>query len=171
MTYPPVQIVDADDNVIGAMYFTQASAEGKIMRITRVILTNTKGEVLLQKRSQHVRVPGRWNESAAGVVDEDDGDYLTAAYREAKEELGVEIAQLSEAAHFYREEAIDGQLLKRFHTVFTGQHEGPFNPDAHEVAELKWVSPADLQAWVERAPDDFLPSTITALANTGIIKA
>ena len=67
-TYPDSTIVDDDDQVIGQMQLPEAMEKGIKLRVGRVMVENSKGEILLQQRGKHVLSPLKWNDAAAGHV-------------------------------------------------------------------------------------------------------
>ena len=66
---PKIVFVDKNDNVIGSGTREEALQKGIIRRIVRIFLFNSKGELLIQKRSSNVRLPGKWVQSVGGHVD------------------------------------------------------------------------------------------------------
>lgn len=169
-----VEFVDEADKVIGAGPVAQAWEDGTRHRIVRIFVVNQKGEVLLARRGVTLRsLPGRWNESAAGHVDEGE-DYADAAPRELQEELGVSDVPLKEIAYFKSEETDEPDKKKnRWTKVYAVRSDGPFIPDPIEVAETKWVSPKALSAWIDRAPNDFTEGCILGfreLVKSGEVK-
>lgn len=85
-------LVDEDDNEIGFRERLDTRPED-IYRISGLWLTNSKGEVLLSKRS-HLKQknPGKWSCAAAGHVDEGE-TYLDNIIKEAQEELGLVLTE------------------------------------------------------------------------------
>jgi isopentenyldiphosphate isomerase len=155
MAYPPVVIVDEQDNAVGEAPLQEALAKGLIHRVVFVILENTQGEVLLQRRSAHMRLfPGCWDISAGGHVD-DGHSYIEAARIEVAEELGIE-AQLGleEVAHFYTEQPYPDQpVVRRFVKVYRIRFdELPHTLEAQEVSEVRWFSKDDLAKLVSDDP-------------------
>jgi len=66
-----ITFVDENDQVIGSGTKQEAWQKGIIHRIVRIFLFNFKGELLIQKRADNISsLPGRWDQSAAGHVDE-----------------------------------------------------------------------------------------------------
>ncbi|MBY0539451.1 NUDIX domain-containing protein [Patescibacteria group bacterium] len=147
--------VDVDDNVIGAGSRPDAVEKGIIHRISRVFIFNSKGEMLIQKRSSHVSsFPNRWDDSAAGHVDEGE-EYLEAAVRELKEEVGIENVTLKEIGKHYSEITEETPTRKRFNMVYEGRYDGPIQFDPGEVSDVRWISMSDLQDWIKKQPSDF----------------
>ena len=150
-----ITFVDANDNVIGYGARTEAIEKGIAHRIARVFLFNSKGELLIQKRSaKHASLPNRWDQSAAGHVDEGE-TYEQAAYRELKEEVGVIGVPLSKVAKYYTEETDEAKTKKRFQELWLGHYDGEVQIDNHEVTNSRWIQPADLRKWMQEKPDDF----------------
>lgn len=83
-------IVDEHDQVIGQA--ARSACHGNpalVHRVAHVLVFNSRGELLLQKRSPHKDIqPGRWDTSVGGHLDPGEG-YLQAAVREMEEELGI----------------------------------------------------------------------------------
>lgn len=150
---PKITFVDGNDNVIGAGTKEEAYKKRMGRRLARIFLYNSKGELLIQKRSEKVSRPGKWDHSAAGHVDEGE-DYKTAAYRELKEELGVTGVELKEIIKL-KMESPEIKELWHFSMLYTGSYEGTFVLNENEVAEVKWIMPKDLMVWIEREPDAF----------------
>lgn len=150
-------IVDNQDLVIGSAPRSVVHAEGHLHRATHMWLHNAKGEVLIQLRS-HLkdRHPNTWDSSACGHVDSGE-DYLTAATREVCEELGLEACPpLQEIAYCSDTRELDQEFVK----VYRGNCEGPFQPKADEVDEVRWIQPEALAAWMKEEPSLFAPSFI-----------
>ena len=81
-----IAIVDENDHIIGAAERSEVRAKGLRCRIARVFLINSDGKILLTRRSENQNdMPGAWDQSVGGHVDEGE-DYLAAAQRETFEE-------------------------------------------------------------------------------------
>lgn len=149
-----IAYVDRSDNVIGSGTRKDALANGVMHRVARVILLNSRGEMLIQKRSAHISLPNLWDQSAAGHVDAGE-EYADAAVRELAEETGVSSASLTEVSKYYSEEDIHGQIAKRFSTIFVGHYDGPVQPNPEEVSESRWVPLNELRTWMHERPEAF----------------
>jgi len=156
MKHPPILFVDQDNKPIGKGSVLEAIDANIAMRVMRILLINTKGEVLVQRRSEHIFKPLLWNETATGHVDAQESNYETAL-RELEEEVGVSGVELSEIETWYFEEPWgDNQVKKGFHTLYTGHYDGPCEANPHEVKELRWISIPELRVWLESSPQDFV---------------
>lgn len=150
-----IAFVDENDNVIGAGTKQEATQNGIIHRVVRVFLTNSKGEILLQKRAEHIIAsPGKWDHSVGGHVDEGE-TYDEAVKREMHEEIGVRNVPLVEVAKYYRDETDGGRVKKRFNVLYTGAYDGAINFDPDEVQDVQWIAPVELEAWMAERPQDF----------------
>src|SRR3989344_7854680 len=142
-----IVFVDKDDNIIGSGTGDEAREKSIIYRIIRIFLFNTKGELLIQKRSKKVPSPEKWDQSVGGHVDEGES-YLEATMRELDEELGIKDIPLQEIANFYQEE-IDGvETMKRFNTLYLGDYAGEINFNPEETSEVRWITLDALATWM-----------------------
>lgn len=159
-----IAFVDGDDNVIGSGTKEQAWADGNIHRIARLFVFNSKGELLIHKRSDKLaNLPGKWDQSAAGHVD-DGEDYLEAAKRELMEEVGIGGVELVEVGKFYQDEIDeDGKVKKRFNMLYEAEYDGEVNFDDGEVSEVRWINMDELKQWIEKKPKDLTQGFIDSV--------
>lgn len=160
--------VDKDDNVIGFGSREDALRKGIVHRVVRIYLFNFKGELLIQKRSKSVSSPEKWDQSAAGHVDEGE-DYAFAAYRETKEEIGVTNVELTEIGKFYTEEFGEKGTIRRFNTIYKGVYDGEIKFN-EEVSEVKWIKPSLLEEWMLKSPKNFSGSFIKISNLIGLVQ-
>jgi len=153
--------VDNEDNIIGYGPRSEAIEKGLAHRIARVFVFNSRGELLIQKRSPNVKLAGKWDQSAAGHVVEGE-EYATAAVREADEEIGLKDVHLSEIGKFYTEEVDENIMKKRFNTLYIAKYDGQLLQDNVEVSEIKWIEPNELKDWMNKNPTDFTQGFIQA---------
>lgn len=161
-----ITFVDKDDNIIGAGSKEEAWKNGIIHRIARIFLFNSKGELLITKRADNLSsLPGRWDQSAAGHVDEGE-DYLTAAKRELEEEVGVKNIELEEKGKFFTDATDEtGKIKKRFSMLYIGHYDGEVNPNPREVSKIQWIYPEKLNAWMDEKPNEFTAGFIRNFKN------
>ena len=125
-------------------------------RAVHMFLVNKHGAVLLQKRSLWKdRQPGKWDSSAAGHLDAGES-YEEAVVRELKEELGVSGCGLQKIADFDAGENNGWEFI----SLYEGRYSGKVRFPAAEVDSVQWFTPEQIQAWVERRPQDFSPAFI-----------
>jgi isopentenyldiphosphate isomerase len=151
-----ITFVDENDNVIGSGTKQEVWTKGIWHRIVRLYIVNAQGEMLITKRSQNLAsLAGRWDQSAAGHVDEGES-YAVAASRELEEEVGIHGVELKE---LFRTQHIDtdetDKIKKRFSMNYLGHYDGEVLMNPEEVSETRWVQPGELEAWMKATPSDF----------------
>lgn len=149
-----IVFVDKNDKVIGSGTRQEALEKGIIRRIVRVFLFNSKGELLIQKRSKSVPLPGKWDQSVGGHVDEGE-DYLGATQRELQEELGIKDVPLKEITKYYTEETDENVINKRFNMLYLANYDGDIDFNKEEIDEIRWISLDKLEDWMKAQPQDF----------------
>jgi len=162
---PLITFVDKDDKIIGSGKKEEVWRKGIIHRIVRMLLFNSQGELLIQKRADHVSsLPGRWDQSAAGHVDEGES-YDQAASRELMEEIGVSEVSLKRISKYFSDDTDENEkdkIKKRFNALYVAVYDGEIKPDPGEVSEVKWIKPEDLERRMQDKPSDFTKGFINS---------
>jgi len=84
-----LDIVDEEDKFVRKATRKEVREKALMYRVSRVLIVNSKGEFLVQKRSMNKDIyPGYWDIGVAGTVSSGDG-YIGTAMRELMEELGI----------------------------------------------------------------------------------
>ncbi|MCD4688205.1 MAG: NUDIX domain-containing protein [Desulfuromonadaceae bacterium] len=127
-----LDIVDDQGCVIGQA--PRSSCHGNpslVHRVAHVLVFNSTGQVLLQKRSCSKDVqPGRWDTSVGGHLDPGE-DYQAGALREMAEELGI-INQPLELLYTYpHRNAFESENVTSFWLCYDGVVE--FDPQEIEA--------------------------------------
>ncbi len=120
---------------------------GKLEGGASVWLVKRDGEkthVLFQKRSEHVQNAGYYDSSAGGHIDEGE-DPLTAALRETKEEIGLELKP--EDLKFICAYATDKKLIYVYLSDRTDK-EDELTLSKEEVEAVEWVELEDFDFFV-----------------------
>lgn len=156
MTETLVQVVDENDNPTGGATKAELHAKGLRHRVSRVILEDEAGNILLQRRRDNDgRIwEGCWDTSVAGHVDEGE-THLVAALREMSEELGLANVALKEIAHYKTDGEYKGRILNRWNRLYRALIHRTTLLDllGEKVAEVKWFTPDELRQLVEANPD------------------
>ena len=153
-----IPLLDENNNIVGETTIPEAYSKGYWRRGVRVFLFNERGEMLLQQRSSTLEShAGFWTESAGGHVDIDESD-IEAACREAQEELGTAV-NLTAVEYGLRSTIQDD---KSFCTVYTGYlpSDTKIILNTNEVAQVRWISVADLDIAIKNDLYDFVPSFV-----------
>ncbi len=151
-------LVDEGGSEIG--YLDKAACHdgaGVLHRAFSIFIFNSRGELLLQRRSAEKRLwPGFWSNSCCSHPRQGEG-IATAAARRLAEELGLagELVEL----YTFRYHAAFGALgsERELCTVLVGRGDGPVRANQREIADWRWLAPDALDAELERRPDDFTP--------------
>lgn len=140
------RVTDDDSVVLGPV--ARGLVHGNPSLIHRsahiLVLHPETGSMLLQKRAMSKDTfPGRWDTSVGGHVTFGQS-YEEAALREAREELGVELASGSlEYLHLLRFRSDEESENT---ASFLCRHAGPFTPDPDEISELRFWTRAEIES-------------------------
>jgi isopentenyldiphosphate isomerase len=158
MAYPPVIIVDKDDQEIGLAMVAEVWEKGLRHRIVRIMVEDGQGRILLQRRSANMKLfPGYWDHSAGGHVDEG-MTYQIAAVQEVTEELGIVRPKLEEVGYYYSEHRAGGRKLNNFSKVYHVRLAKPiimYEPE--EVSEVRWFTRNELEELIRINPRECTP--------------
>ena len=136
-----LDVVDADDRVIGVKTRGEIHAQGLMHRAVHILVFNTSGKLFIQKRSMRKdNNPGLWDSSAAGHVDSGE-DYYSCAIRELGEELGLIVTAPLE--YLFRLAASPITDMEHC-SVYRCMDDGPFELEAGEIDEGAWVSSTEM---------------------------
>ena len=149
-------VVDEKDNVTGEATWTEVHAKGLLHRTVAILVfkDKTKKELLIQKRSQKMTSPGKW-ENPGGHVQKGD-TYFEAVKKELNEELfsGKSLPDL-EIREVCRFLIHDYENNFEKHRLFETYCPGPFYLDHDEVSEVKFVNFDWLLGDIEKNPGKY----------------
>jgi isopentenyldiphosphate isomerase len=158
---------------MGLMARRRVHALGVWHRSAHVFLFDSAGALFVQRRAPGKDLyPDLWDYSVGEHLVPGE-TYLAAAHRGLAEELGVRGVSLEPVGEVRRwrshqvDLAIEDNELQQ---AFTGVHDGPFEPDAAEVAEVRAVDIEQLAAQIERWPHRFTPWFVRDLKELGFVK-
>ncbi|HHL34891.1 MAG TPA: NUDIX hydrolase YfcD [Desulfobulbaceae bacterium] len=151
-----VQIVDEDDNEIGAVARHIMRKQRLIHRASYILVFNTNQELFVQKRTMSKDMyPGYLDVAAGGVVLAGES-YEQSAERELEEELGIRAKIRFLFDHYYEDDT--NRVWGR---IFSCIHEGPFTFQPEEVAD-GWFMTID-QALDLSTKEPFTPDGLEIL--------
>ncbi|MDP3964048.1 MAG: NUDIX domain-containing protein [bacterium] len=158
-------IVDADDQIIGHKERHLIQPEDKY-RVSALWITNSRGDILLAKRSQQKeRHPGKWGPAVAGTVEEGES-YDDNIKKETEEELGVTSVTLTRGPK--TETLGPHNHFTRWYFLTLDRSIEDFKIEKNEVEEIRWVPKDELMRDIKVNPGRYLDSIeqwITFLVN------
>lgn len=156
-----IPIVDEKDAVIGYKDREDRNLDD-IIRITAIWVIDENGNILLQQRKLNKKInPGKWGPAVSGTVEKDE-TYESNAYKELKEEIGLDNIKLKEEKKFFREIKNSKKFLQLYSCVISRNYK--LIPQEEEVEQLKWFTKKELVDEYNKNPEyfvDFIKDLIT----------
>lgn len=144
-----LDLVDADDQVIGRMLRSEVGAKGlHNFRVVNAFVVNSQGELWIPRRTAHKRIfPNALDMSMGGHVESGE-TYDQAFARETLEELNIDvtkadvqmIGKLSPLTH----------PLNAFMQLYMIRTDIAPDYNRDDFSEAFWLTPEKLLAWIER---------------------
>ncbi|GHE21856.1 NUDIX hydrolase [Halomonas urumqiensis] len=160
-----IQLVDARNRPCGSAWRASMRRFRYWHRATYIVVTNTRGELCVQRRTLTKEVfPGGIDLAAGGVVGAGEAVHL-AARRELAEELGIQGVPLRHALEFVHAEG--GNHI--FGSIFLVTHDGALSLQAEEVAEAFWLPPGEALALAGVTPDT--RQAVVSLMDAGLLES
>jgi isopentenyl-diphosphate delta-isomerase type 1 len=162
-----IDIVDEKGNKTGeTKSYDEVHASGLLHKSVHVWVLNSKGEILLQKRSKYVRAyPLYWDISAAGHVNSGQTS-LEAAQMETKEELGLLLLSadfkflctLNEYNVSNNGKHIENGLSD-IYVLHLDLEISQLKIEPEEVEEVRWVRNEEFEKWISGKVELLVPHT------------
>jgi isopentenyldiphosphate isomerase/NTP pyrophosphatase (non-canonical NTP hydrolase) len=150
-----VYYVDEDDKVLGKVSRKDSMHHNLWHRGTGIFVFNSKGELLIPKRSKNKeRRPSYWDVLFGGYVDYGES-YEEAAKRELFEEAGIKTG-----LKFLFKLKYSDQESKNHGAIFKTISDGPFNFQKEEVEETIFITLEKLKVMLKK--EKFSPDSIEA---------
>jgi isopentenyldiphosphate isomerase len=117
-----LEVVDRDGNVVGLAARSELHGNPSLIhRVVHILVFNTEGALLLQKRSATKDVaPGKWDTSVGGHVNPGE-ELIDAAKREMEEELGISDAPLDFLYSHFFSNHVESELVSSFACIYDGE--------------------------------------------------
>ncbi len=150
-----VILVDEQDNALGTMDKLEAHSRGILHRAFSIVIFNSRGELLLQKRSlKKYHSGGLWTNSCCSHPRPDE-PIVEAATNRLKHEMGIDV-QPEFAYKFLYKSKLDNNLTEHeLDHVFTGLFDGTPEINADEVADWKFISVEELRMDILKYPNRY----------------
>lgn len=152
-----VILVDETDTQIGIEEKIAAHKKALLHRAFSILIYNSKGEMLLQRRAlDKYHAGGLWSNACCSHPKPEES-VEDATHRRLKEELGFD-ATITKQTHFiYNLPVGNGLTEHEYLHVFSGIYEGEMNLNPDEVSAIRWISQEDLQKETSEHPELFTP--------------
>jgi isopentenyl-diphosphate delta-isomerase len=150
-----VILVDEADNEKGTMEKMEAHQKGMLHRAFSILLVNSKGEILLQKRSsKKYHSGGLWTNTCCSHPGP--GETISeAANRKLKQEMGIDLHPEFAFKFIYRT-FLDQQLIEHeYDHVLMGQFDGQPIINPEEVEDWKFMPIQSLHKDMAEKPETY----------------
>jgi isopentenyl-diphosphate delta-isomerase len=150
-----VILVDEDDNAIGTMEKLEAHQKGVLHRAFSILLFNSNGEILLQKRSdEKYHSGGLWTNTCCSHPLPDES-MEQATRRKLIQEMGVDV-HTEFAYKFIYKTNLDKNLIEHeCDYVFTGTFNDAPIINKEEVADWKFMDLKSLRKDILENPENY----------------
>ena len=148
-------LVDEDDRAVGTAEKLEAHRRGALHRAISVIIWDSAGRLLLQKRAAgKYHSGGLWTNACCGHPRPGE-DAETAALRRLEEEMGFTCALEGLGTIRYRAELDHGMIEHELVHMFRGLYDGPVAASPAEAEGYQWARLEDVRADVAVMPQRF----------------
>lgn len=134
----------------------------KLHRAFSVFIVNSRGEMLIHKRSGTKKTwPGYWTNACCSHPRWNEG-LDEAVQRRLNEELGFSCPVTHLFSFRYEAVYDSGYGENEFDHVFLGVYDGPVYPDPAEISDYSFVSVEGLRIDAEEHPEEYTPWFLAA---------
>ena len=150
-----IVLVDENDKEIGIGEKLKIHREGKLHRAFSILVFNSKGELLLQKRAKNkYHSVGLWtNTCCSHPLPKESLE--KAARRRLKEEMGF-ICPLKKFFAFIYGTKLDNDLFEyEYDHILVGKFDGEPKPNPKEVSDWKWMKIENLEKDIRTLPETY----------------
>ncbi len=150
-----VILVDENDTPVGTMEKMEAHRKGLLHRAFSVLLFDTSGRLLLQKRAGNkYHSSGLWTNTCCSHPLPGE-NVAEAARRRLLEEMGIDLQPAFSHSFIYKAEFEDGLIEHEFDHVFLGSFGGVPVVNPTEVQDWKYAEMDWLKEDIARHPDSY----------------
>jgi isopentenyl-diphosphate delta-isomerase len=147
-------LVDEKDNEIGSGEKVKVHQEGKLHRAFSIFVFNSKGELLLQKRSKSkYHSGGLWSNTCCSHP-RPDQNLKEEAERRLMEEMGID-CKLKEVFSFLYKANLGNLTEYEFDHLFVGNFDGNPRLNKEEAEDWKWIKINELRKEIDKNPEEF----------------
>ncbi|MDD5721068.1 MAG: NUDIX domain-containing protein [Candidatus Pacebacteria bacterium] len=157
-----LDICDSEGNLTGQKELkTKVHELGLWHRSVHIWIVNSKGELLIQKRSPLVsNHPNEWDISSAGHVSAGERD-IVSALREIKEEIGLkflreDLIQIGTVKQTSKREGYINNEINPVYVVKIDLNPEKIQKQEEEVSEVKFIPHKELKVLVNKKDPSFV---------------
>lgn len=160
-----VILVNEQDQQIGTIEKMEAHRKGLLHRAFSVMIENSKGEILIQKRAKSkYHSGGLWSNACCSHPKPGEKTEEAAA-RRILEELGIELRPIFSHTFIYRVTFSNQLIEHELDHVYVARFDGLPIINKTEVEDWKFVDPQQLLKQIELNPDQYTHWFKTILAD------
>jgi len=155
MKEPLVIQVDENDNILGYVPKMEAHRTGVLHRAISILVFNSKGEWVLQKRvKEKYHSAGLWTNSCCSHPYPNETTQH-AAHRRLQEEMSLTCLLKEKFSFIYKAELDNGLIEHELDHIFIGFSDAIPTPNPSEVSEWRCISTEDLKTEMSAFPNRF----------------
>lgn len=148
-------LVDGDDRETGVLEKMETHRQGLLHRAFSVIVWDSQGRLLLQKRARtKYHSGGLWTNACCGHPRPGE-DVAAAALRRLEEEMGFRCRLTPLGTIRYRAALDDGLSEHEIVHVFRGVFEGSIAPEPAEADGFQWARLDDIRTDIAATPERY----------------
>lgn len=150
-----VVLVDEHDQPVGTMEKMEAHEKGVLHRAFSVLLFNSRGELLLQKRARSkYHSGGLWTNTCCSHPQPNE-DVTDAAQRKLLQEMGIVAKPRIAFSFIYQAKFENGLLEHELDYVLFDVFDGVPALNPEEAEDWKWMSMDNLAADIDEHPHEY----------------
>ncbi|OGI29457.1 MAG: isopentenyl-diphosphate delta-isomerase [Candidatus Moranbacteria bacterium RIFOXYA12_FULL_44_15] len=150
-------LVDENDREIGTKEKMEVHRKGLLHRCFSILLYNSKGEMMLQRRAAgKYHCGGLWTNVCCSHPRPGE-DVISAGKRRLKEEMGIKCGLKEVFSFTYRAEFANGLTEHEFDHVLVGKFDGEPKINPEEADGWRWIGIAELRKEIQNSPEKFTP--------------
>ncbi len=148
-------LVDTEDREIGQMEKMEGHRRGVLHRAFSVLIFNSKGQMLIQKRAaSKYHSGGLWSNACCSHPKPGES-MQTAVERRLREELNIEVKPRFSHKFIYKVTFPNDLIEHEFDHVYIGTFDGKPQANAEEIADWKYIDQEDLKKEIEQNPSQY----------------
>lgn len=150
-----IVLVDEHDREIGQMDKMEGHRIGALHRAFSVLIYNSKGEMLIQKRAKEKYHSGGLWSNACCSHPRPGEDLAVAVCRRLKEELNIDLQPTFSHKFIYKVIFPNKLIEHELDHVFIGTFDGEPLPNKAEIEDWKYISPQELRKDISDNPSNY----------------